>query len=121
MRLIEILRNKPIKMIYIYAVVLTSLIGSAYAKSCINQTVPVTLSVQNGVYNIATPQTNLDATAFVLNFTQQGRIFPETAFQGYQTINGTFNISTQFCIPDTGYTSNPVVQVLTHGIGFDKT
>jgi hypothetical protein len=109
-------------MIYVQVVALTLLIGSAYAKSCINQTVPVTVSVRNDVYNIATPQTNLDATAFVLNFTQQGRVFPKTAFQGYQTITGTFNISTQFCTPDSGYNiANPVVQVLTHGIGFDKT
>merc|ERR1712093_136789 len=95
--------------------------ASAAGKMCINQTVPVTISARQAVFDIAIPQTNLEVTDFVLNMTQQGRNFTDLALTGYDTTSGTYNISTQFCIPDTSNITNPTVQVLTHGIGFDKT
>ena len=97
--------------------------ASAAAKTCTNLTVPVTISARTGVFNIPVPQTNFDATAFIQNQTQQGRNFTETALSGYATTAGTYDISAQFCMPsdmDTSMTL-PTLQVLTHGIGFDKT
>lgn len=94
------------------------------AKICINVTVPVTISAQNGIYNIAIPQTNLEAIDFARNLTQQGRNFSDTVFTGFKTVQGTYNISTQFCTPTKGNATNatnPTIQVLTHGIGFDRT
>ncbi|KAH7336492.1 hypothetical protein BKA65DRAFT_527260 [Rhexocercosporidium sp. MPI-PUGE-AT-0058] len=52
---------------------------------------------------------------------QQGRNFTDLAIVGYGTTSGTYNISTQFCMPDSSNVTAPTVQVLTHGIGFDKT
>ena len=102
----------------------------AAAKTCINATVPVNVDARTGLFNIATPLTNLDATTLASNFTQQGRNFTQFALEGYQTINKRYNISTEFCMPDSMASSqgswgsssatSPVVQVLTHGIGFDK-
>ena len=40
---------------------------------------------------------------------------------GYQTVTGAYDISAKFCTPDNMSGSEPVVQVLTHGIGFDKS
>lgn len=93
----------------------------ATAKKCMNMTVPVTISARTGVFNIAVPQTNLDATTFIQNQTQQGRNFSEVALTGYATTAGTYKISAQFCVPSVDNHTNPTVQVLTHGIGFDKT
>ncbi|PMD34672.1 hypothetical protein L207DRAFT_588186 [Hyaloscypha variabilis F] len=101
--------------------VLAVLAASSSAKQCINATVPVTLSAQQAVFNLAVPQTNLEATDFILNMTQQGRNFTDVVLTGYNTTTGTYNISTQFCMPDNSNSTNPTVQVLTHGIGFDKT
>lgn len=100
---------------------LAALVATGAAKKCINQTVPVKISSRNGVFNLAVPQTNLDAAEFVLNMTQQGRNYTETALTGYNTVSGTYNISTQFCMPSQSNGTHPTVQVLTHGIGFDKT
>lgn len=97
------------------------LVGSAAAKTCINATVSVDISARTGVFNIAVPQTNLDGTTFSQNITQQGRNFTETALTGYATTAGTYEMSTQFCMPSEDMPANPTVQVLTHGIGFDKT
>lgn len=94
--------------------------GSAAAKTCMNMSVPVTISARTGVFDIAVPQTNLDATTFAQNQTQQGRNFTETALSGYATTAGTYNISAEFCTPSSTNTTT-TVQILTHGIGFDKT
>ena len=103
------------------ALALAALVGSAAAKQCTNMTVPVNISARNGIFDIAIPQTNLDATTFIQNLTRQGQNFSEVALSGYATTSGTYNISTQFCVPSAGNVSNPTVQVLTHGVGFDKT
>jgi len=72
------------------------LAGSAAAKSCLNFTVPVTISARTGVFgNSATIETNLDPTTFAQNMTQQGRNYSATALTGYQTTSGTYNISAQ--------------------------
>ncbi|KAE9366140.1 hypothetical protein N431DRAFT_487975 [Stipitochalara longipes BDJ] len=100
---------------------LAVLSASASAKRCINAIVPVNLSARQAVFNLAVPQTNLEATDFILNMTQQGRNFTDIVLTGYNTTTGTYNISTQFCMPTNANSTNPTVQVLTHGIGFDKT
>ena len=92
------------------------------AKQCLNTSVPVTVQSRNAVFGgTALPVTALDATTFIQNMTQQGQNFTATALTGYADVHGTYNISTQFCVPSVSNVSNPTVQVLTHGIGFDKT
>ncbi len=95
--------------------------ATASAKRCINATVPVNLSARQGVFNLAVPQTNLEATDFILNMTQQGWNFTDFILTRYNTTVGIYNISTQFCMPSNDSGISPTVQVLTHGIGFDKT
>lgn len=100
------------------------LAGSAAAKQCVNLTIPVDISARTGVFNIDVPQTNLDAATFISNQTRQGRNFSDVALTGYATTSGIYNISVQFCEPSVssgGYGKKPTLQVLTHGIGFDKT
>ena len=108
-------------MYYSSVSLLALLTASATAKTCLNASVPVNLSARQAVFDLAVPQTNLDVTDFILNMTQQGRNFTDMVLTGYDTTIGTYNISTQFCMPDSTNQSMSTVQVLTHGIGFDKT
>lgn len=94
---------------------------SIVAKQCINLTVPVTISARNGVFNIPTLQGNADATTFVQNLTSIRGNFTEEALLDYATVSGAYEISAKFCKPDVENGKNPTVQVLTHGLGFDKT
>ncbi|KZF24214.1 hypothetical protein L228DRAFT_266570 [Xylona heveae TC161] len=98
---------------------------SAVAKVCTNITVPVSISARNAVFNLSPLQSNLDAATFTRNYTSIKANFTETTLTGYDTIHGDFNISAKFCRPGvTGSTfnsKNGTVQLLTHGIGFDKT
>jgi hypothetical protein len=95
--------------------------GSVVAKKCVNMTVPVNVSARQGIFTWPVPQSNLEVTEFVLNVTQQGRNFTAAALGGYQTTSGSYNISAQFCMPSNDNSTNPTVQILTHGVGFDKT
>jgi hypothetical protein len=106
---------------YRFSAVILALVASATAKQCLNQTVPVSISARQAVFDIAIPQTNLEVTDFILDMTTQGTNFTDIALTDYSTTTGTYNISTQFCWPDSTNSTNPTVQVLTHGIGFDKT
>ena len=99
---------------------LSSFLAGTLAKQCTNITVPVTLSARNGVFNLPTLQSNLDATTFIQNFTRIGGNFTDEALLGYATVAEKYNISAKYCQPDVA-PSSPVVQFLTHGIGFDKT
>ena len=100
----------------------TLLSGLAAAKKCMNATVPVDVYARTGVFgNIEVPQTNPEATAFIQALAQQGRNYTAVGLTGYATTAKTYDISAQFCTPDNPQGSNPTVQVLTHGIGFDKT
>lgn len=100
---------------------LVLLAGLAAAKTCTNMTVPVDISARTAVFNIANLQTNLDATTFIQNLTRLGQNFSEISLSGYTTTSGIYNISIQFCAPSASNVTDPKVQVLTHGIGFDKT
>ncbi|KAF2146877.1 uncharacterized protein K452DRAFT_315081 [Aplosporella prunicola CBS 121167] len=94
---------------------------AASTKTCLNQTIPVTIESRNGVFDIAIPHQNLDVTTFVQNMTRQGHNFTNEALIGYQTVAGTYNISTKYCYDNDTESSPNKLQILTHGIGFDKT
>jgi hypothetical protein len=97
------------------------LASSAAAKLCQNVTIPVQISARQGVFNVPTLVGNLDATVFAQNLTSIRGNFSEESLTGYATIKGKYEISAKFCKPDMMFGKKPTVQVLTHGIGFDKT
>ena len=95
--------------------------ASVVAKQCANITVPVSISARNGVFNIPTLRGNEDATRFAQNLTSIRVNFTEEALLDYATVTGIYEISAKFCKPDTENGTDPTVQILTHGLGFDKT
>jgi hypothetical protein len=101
------------------AIATSVLAGSVAAKSCMNITVPVTISARTGTFgNSATIEGPLDPTTFALNMTRQGQNYTAAALTGYATTSGTYNISATYCVPHEKAASNiTTLQVLTHGIG----
>ncbi|KAE8334730.1 hypothetical protein BDV24DRAFT_156631 [Aspergillus arachidicola] len=95
---------------------------STAAKTCYNSSIEISVSSRNGVFdNLPTPQTNLDTTAFITAATRPGHNGTQEALTNYSTVSGTYNISTQYCKPDTSTPgAGPVLQILTHGFAFDK-
>lgn len=83
--------------------------------------IPVSISARQGVFDVSALKHNLDATTFNQNLTSIRGNFTETALAGYADVTGNYFISAQYCRPDNPKDANGVVQLLTHGIGFDKT
>ncbi|EME49515.1 hypothetical protein DOTSEDRAFT_68325 [Dothistroma septosporum NZE10] len=103
------------------AAIAATIIGAASAKKCQNITVPVTISARNAKFDQTklTPHNNIDVTNFVLDNTQQGHNNTMQELIGYQTVTGSYKLATTYCAPDHG--APDVVQLLTHGIGFDRS
>lgn len=110
------------------------LVASVIAKQCKNITVPVSnclkipqfrshiqveIMARQGIFNVPEIMTPVEVTAFVQNFTsiQNGTNYTMETLLDYQTVTGSYNISAKFCQPDNESGANPVVQVLSHGIG----
>lgn len=97
-------------------------VGLVSAKTCTNVTVPVNINARQGMFNVPTLNSTFDAVTFALNVTKQGSNFTEEALIGFQNLEGSYNISAKYCRPDQSTSDSlPTVQVLSHGIGFDKS
>jgi len=101
---------------------LLALLGVASAaKVCTNVTVPVNINARQAIFNVPPFESNFDAVKFALDFTNIGMNYTDTVVTGFHNFQGKFNISAKYCKPQGDKKANPTVQVLTHGIGFDKS
>lgn len=87
-------------------------------KICKNITIPVQISSRQGLFKPIPIESNFDTQAFAQAFTRAGRNYTTELLEDYQTVKGEFRVSAQYCQPKIG--ASAVVQVLTHGIGYDK-
>ncbi|GKT56797.1 alpha/beta-hydrolase [Colletotrichum tofieldiae] len=91
----------------------------AAARVCRDLTVEVSITARNGVFNISTPETNIDVTNILVGLSEQGRNFTAEHLVDYANVGGTYHLASTYCEPDSG--PGRVLQVLTHGIGFDRS
>ncbi|KAK4580518.1 hypothetical protein LTR86_000721 [Recurvomyces mirabilis] len=96
-------------MKYTIATAAAAFAGLASARHCQNLTVEVDVSARNGLFNVTTPQDNI----------AQGKNYSANVLEGYQTVSGKYHIAATYCQPDSGPAKT--VQLLTHGIGFDRS
>jgi hypothetical protein len=97
-----------------------ALAGIATARQCSNFIIQTPITSRQGQFKEIPVEGNLDIGAFVYRFNEFGKNYSAELLEGYQTLQGTYNISAQYCKPDGANHSN-TIQLLTHGIGFDKT
>ncbi|KAF1842271.1 alpha/beta-hydrolase [Cucurbitaria berberidis CBS 394.84] len=95
------------------------LAGFVAARQCSNFLIPVDISSRQGQFQQVPVESNLDVGAFATRFNEYQKNYTATLLQGYQNLQGSYKISAQYCHPDNG--SSSTIQLLTHGIGFDKT
>ncbi|KAJ8112559.1 hypothetical protein OPT61_g5099 [Boeremia exigua] len=93
--------------------------GYAAARQCQTLSIPVDISSRQGVFREVPVEDNLDVSGFSTRFTQFQFNYSAELFTGFQTLQKSIEISAQYCTPDAG--SNGIIQVLSHGIAFDKT
>ncbi|USP82614.1 alpha beta-hydrolase [Curvularia clavata] len=97
----------------------SALVGLAAARKCSNVVIETPIISRQGRFREVPIESNVDVMGFATRFTQFQTNYSAELLEGYQTLEKTFNISAQYCEPDSG--SSGTIQVLTHGVGFDKT
>ncbi|KAK5096024.1 hypothetical protein LTR70_009224 [Exophiala xenobiotica] len=103
----------------IAAAAFAALASTAAAARCQNLTIPISVSARNGQFDVKNPTDNIEATNFALRMARQGHNYTMESLIGYHTVSGDYNISATYCEPDAG--PGQVLQILTHGIGFDRS
>ncbi|KAH6688583.1 Alpha/Beta hydrolase protein [Plectosphaerella plurivora] len=95
-----------------------SLASLAFARKCQDFVVEVDLSAQNVVFNLETPKTNIDVTNYITNMAKHSVNYAESISTGTTTVKGKYELQATYCEPDSG--PSKVLQILTHGIAFDR-
>lgn len=90
-----------------------------FSKECIQLDIPLPINATNYRYAYPRVDNNIDAVDWVWNLTTWSHGASEDHITGVIPINDTFTISAQLCIPPQGAKSD-ILQLATHGIGFDK-
>ncbi|RAR15656.1 alpha beta-hydrolase [Stemphylium lycopersici] len=106
-------------MASIKALLPLALAGLTTARQCSNFIIQTPIASRQGQFREVPVESNVDVGAFATRFNQFQKNYTAELLKGYQTLQGIFNISAQYCEPDGG--SGDTVQLLSHGIGFDKT
>ncbi|KAL7911331.1 hypothetical protein GGI35DRAFT_447174 [Trichoderma velutinum] len=88
------------------------------ARKCHDLTIPISISALNNVYNLPTPETEIDVTNFFLDSVRPGSNFGNKILTGQKTVSGHYTIAATYCQPDHG--PGETLQILTHGVGFDR-
>lgn len=96
-----------------------ALVSLATARKCSNVVIETPIVSRQGRFREVPIESNVDVIGFATRFAQFQSNYSAELLEGYQTLEKTFNISAQYCEPDSG--SSGTIQVLTHGVGFDKT
>lgn len=92
---------------------------AGFLKECVQLDIPLPINATNYHYAYPRVDSNIDAVDWVWNLTTWSHGASEDHMTGVIPINDTFIISAQLCIPAQGAKSN-ILQLATHGIGFDK-
>lgn len=94
------------------------------AQQCQNLTLSVTTNATNSVINSMAPypQNQTQVTAFITSYLQQPQPQAMTFINGTFQNQQTYNITATYC-PSTAAnaSTNAPLQILIHGIGFDKS
>ncbi|KAI5798853.1 Alpha/Beta hydrolase protein [Geopyxis carbonaria] len=88
-------------------------------KICKSLTIPVTVTSERSSFSRPDKVlTNRDAANYVFETERRDAVIPKAT--GTKNVTETYQISAKFCTPAKGGPKADIVQVLTHGIGFDK-
>lgn len=88
---------------------------------CVSGNVSVYASTSKNIkLNFDIPANQSQVTQTFIDFITNGSPFTQEVLGGMQNVSGTYNISSTLCMPGTGLNAT-TIQILTHGIGFDRT
>ena len=86
---------------------------------CVSGFVPVTVSAKNVKYNLPVPKNQSQVTQILLDMITPGVDYADRVKGPMVDVSGTYNIGATLCTPANN-TKPDGVQMLTHGVGFDR-
>lgn len=117
--------RNPLTLVSAALLLATALVSPALARNCQNLTIPVHITAANTDLgdDFATPQTDAEFTDFFLSNQQHGRQPPDTTTPPKtRNVTGDYELAATYCEPSANNNKKPhVLQLLTHGIGFDRS
>ncbi|KAL8702627.1 MAG: hypothetical protein Q9201_004205 [Fulgogasparrea decipioides] len=90
---------------------------------CANGVVSVPASATNTILNLSSPTTQFNATEIFQELLQAGSTLLQRAQGGTRTVQGTYGIAGNLCVPADSAKAGAVktVEILTHGVGLEKS
>lgn len=88
---------------------------------CITGDVPVTISTQGVQLNLPEPANQTATTEIIVELLQANATLPMQVMGGKSSIAGTFSINAELCYPKDASLNSSFIEILTHGVGFDKS
>jgi len=104
-----------------YSSTILALIGAVgvSARQCRDITIPISISSRNNVLDLKPLTTEIEVTNFYLNLAKQGSNHGAQLTTGQHDVEGDYKLAVTYCEPDSG--PGDVLQIMTHGIGFDRS
>lgn len=90
---------------------------------CVSGLVPVrAMTTKNLKLNFPTPKNQSQVSESLLTSITAGSTAAEQIMEGMESVNGTYDIAATLCMPANATDGASVkgVQLLTHGVGFDR-
>lgn len=89
--------------------------------NCVTGLVPVSITSTNSQILLDEPRSQNNVTELIQELAQVNSVLGQTVTGPQYTLQGTYNIEATLCFPASSSSYNGTVQLLTHGVGFDKT
>ncbi|KAL8760291.1 MAG: hypothetical protein Q9184_003386 [Pyrenodesmia sp. 2 TL-2023] len=90
---------------------------------CVNGDLSVPASATNAILKLSSPTNQYNATEIFQELFQAGSTIAQRAQGGTRTVQGTYRINGNLCLPADPAKRSQVrtVQILTHGVGLEKS
>jgi pimeloyl-ACP methyl ester carboxylesterase len=95
--------------------------GIAQAYSCIDFNAPITVTAQSYTPSFTEFGSHFDSVQFLADITTRVTEGTASPFSGAENVTVIFSIDASFCTEDGASSDGQDVQILTHGVGFDKS
>jgi pimeloyl-ACP methyl ester carboxylesterase len=95
--------------------------GIAQAYSCIDFNAPITVTAPSYIPSFKEFGSHFDSVQFLADITTRATEGTASPFSGAENVTAIFSIDASFCTEDGVSSEGQDVQILTHGVGFDKS
>ncbi|KAL2866202.1 alpha/beta hydrolase [Aspergillus lucknowensis] len=92
-------------------------------RACIDLDLEVSVTANNSIYDVPRVDNNIDAVDWIWDMEAWTAPSVADRIKGVRRVDDTFAISAQLCVPGSsdGSDRGRILQIATHGFGFDKT